>query len=336
MGLADSRKQRRFSFLQNHSKSDVDLVIRAAYRQVLGNSYVMESERLTVAESQLKQGNISVREYVRQIALSEMYRARFFETCPRMRLIELNFKHLLGRAPESAEEMADHAQLLDRGGLEMEINEYIDSDEYHHAFGEDTVPYYRGYKSQMGKKMVGFTHMFQLLRGSASSDKDPTHQNRFRLNSCIFRNRPSAIAPLNGSPDSPYDKLKFSDSAAILAEVFKPKTSGGQTESWVAANFAAEQALRQTLLEQALIIESLQKQLADLRPSASIGASYLKNSWQPSVVSVQGDASGSLLQQSDNQIEQIASLQAQIADARRYAAIGDARLNKWRSRVFNS
>lgn len=322
---------------QNHSESDVDLVIRAAYRQVLGNAHVMESERLIVAESQLKRGDISVREFVRQIALSDQYRARFFEPCPRMRSIELNFKHLLGRAPESAEEMADHAQLLDRGGFEMEINDYIDSDEYHDAFGEDTVPYYRGHKTQTGKKMVGFTHMFQLLRGSASSDKDPKHQNRSRLNSYILRNRPSAIAPLKGGPYSPYGKLKVSDAAAILAEVFKPKTGIVQTQSWVtSANFAAEQALRQTLLDQDLIIESLQKQLADLRPSASIGASYIKNSWQPSIVAINGNANDSLLQQSDNQIEQIANLQAQIADARRYAAIGDARLNKWRSRVFNS
>jgi phycoerythrin-associated linker protein len=80
----------------------------------------------------------------------------------------------------------------------------------------------------------------------------------------------------------------------------------------------------------------LQKQLADLRPSASIGAAYLKISWQPLFASFQGDVSDSLLQQTDNQIEQIANLKAQIADARRYAAIGDARLNKWRSRVFNS
>ena len=138
--------------------------------------------------------------------------------------------------------------------------------------------------------------------------------------------------------NSPYGKLKVSDVAAILAEVFKPKTSGiGASQSWAtSANFAAEQALRQTLLEQDLIIESLQKQRTELRPSASIGASYIKTAWQPSVTSVQGDPADSLLQQSDNQLEQIANLQSQIADARRYATIGDARLNKWRSRVFNS
>jgi phycoerythrin-associated linker protein len=43
----------------------------------------------------------------------------------------------------------------------------------------------------------------------------------------------------------------------------------------------------------------------------------------------------SLQQQVDAQTEQIALLQNQIADAYRYSAIGAARLNKWRSRVFN-
>jgi phycoerythrin-associated linker protein len=285
----------------------------------------MESERLIVAESQFKRGELSVREFVRQLAKSDLYRSRFFDSCYRYRAIELNFKHLLGRAPDNFDEMRYHSSVLDNSGFETDIDTYIDSDEYQTAFGEAIVPYYRGLSTQNGQSMLEFTNMFQLLRSASSSDKNLATNNKPQLTRAIVQN-------------SPYGKLKVSDTAAILAEVFKPKTSGiGQIQPWAtSANFAAEQALRQTLLDQDLIIESLQKQLADLRPSASIGASYLKNSWQPSVVSVQGDASDSLLQQSDNQIEQIANLQAQIADARRYAAIGDARLNKWRSRVFNS
>ena len=51
-------------------------IIRAVYKQVLGNAYVMESERQLVAESQFKLGEISVRELVRRIAKSELYRDR--------------------------------------------------------------------------------------------------------------------------------------------------------------------------------------------------------------------------------------------------------------------
>jgi phycoerythrin-associated linker protein len=311
-------------FCVGSSNDELEVVIRAVYRQVFGNAHVMESERLTTAESQFKRGELSVREFVRQLAKSDLYRSRFFDSCYRYRAIELNFKHLLGRAPDKFDEMRYHSSVLDNSGFEADIDTYIDSDEYQTAFGEAIVPYYRGFSTQNGQSMLEFTNMFQLLRSASSSDKDLATNNKPQLTRAIIQN-------------SPYGKLKASDAAAILAEVFKPKTGIVQTQSWAtSANFAAEQELRQTLLDQDLIIESLQKQLADLSPSASIGASYLKNSWQPAVASVQGDASDSLLQQSDNQIEQIANLQAQIADARRYAAIGDARLNKWRSRVFNS
>jgi Phycobilisome Linker polypeptide len=200
LGVAPFDETAPLRLWPNASMADVEITIRAVYRQVLGNAHVMESERLTVAESQLKQGELSVREFVRQVARSEFYRQRFFENCPRNRAIELNFKHLLGRAPESYEEMVAHGQILDQGGHYAEIDSYLDSDEYQTAFGEDIVPYYRGHKTQTGKNMVGFTHMFQLLRGASSSDQDPQSSNRSRLNRSIMGNRSSAIKPFSLPP----------------------------------------------------------------------------------------------------------------------------------------
>jgi phycoerythrin-associated linker protein len=40
----------------NATEEDLQAVIRAVYRQVLGNAHVMESQRLTSAESQLRNG----------------------------------------------------------------------------------------------------------------------------------------------------------------------------------------------------------------------------------------------------------------------------------------
>ena len=62
-----------------------EALIRAIYKQVLGNAYVMESERQLIADSQFKLGEISVRELIRRIAKSDLYRSRFFESCPRYR-----------------------------------------------------------------------------------------------------------------------------------------------------------------------------------------------------------------------------------------------------------
>ena len=52
----------------NASENDKAALIRAVYRQVLGNQYVMASERLEGPESLFKRGYLSVREFVRQVA----------------------------------------------------------------------------------------------------------------------------------------------------------------------------------------------------------------------------------------------------------------------------
>ncbi|MFL0781689.1 MAG: phycobilisome rod-core linker polypeptide, partial [Prochlorococcus sp.] len=102
-------------------------IITAVYRQVLGNAYVMDSERQGIAESQFKLGEISVRELVRSIAKSDLYRSRFFDTCSRYRYIELAFRHLLGRAPVDFQEMRDHAERLDSKGYDADIDSFLDS-----------------------------------------------------------------------------------------------------------------------------------------------------------------------------------------------------------------
>ena len=63
------------------SKEEIQTIIRAVYKQVLGNPHVMESERLVTAESQLSDGSMSVREFVRAVAKSDFYKARYFESC---------------------------------------------------------------------------------------------------------------------------------------------------------------------------------------------------------------------------------------------------------------
>ncbi|AGY60545.1 phycobilisome rod-core linker polypeptide [Gloeobacter kilaueensis] len=152
------------------SPDEVQTVIRAVYKQVLGNPHLMESERLVVPESQLKRGEISVREFVRLVAKSDFYRARFFESAAPYRFVELNFKHLLGRAPLDQAEVSKHIRLAVEQGYDAEIDSYIDSDEYQDAFGEDTVPYPRTV-SQTGQKQVGFNRLSLLLRGGAEADK---------------------------------------------------------------------------------------------------------------------------------------------------------------------
>jgi phycoerythrin-associated linker protein len=148
-------------------KTDVDTTIRACYRYVLGNPHVMESERLTTAESQLRNGDISVRDFVRAIGQSEFYRTRYFEKCSPYRFVELNFMHFLGRPPESQAEVSEHIRRCVENGYTAEIDSYIDSDEYQARFGENMVPFNRGSQTEAGLKQLTFNRSFQVDRGPA-------------------------------------------------------------------------------------------------------------------------------------------------------------------------
>lgn len=154
----------------NSSLEDVQTVIRAVYKQVLGNPHVMESERLISAESKLADRSITVREFVRAVAKSDFYRDRYFTSCAPYRFVELNFMHLLGRAPQDQTEVSAHIVRTVAEGYDAEIDSYVDSDEYQTAFGENVVPYNRGTSSTSNAKQIGYNRMFALDRGAAQVD----------------------------------------------------------------------------------------------------------------------------------------------------------------------
>ncbi|MEH1950997.1 MAG: phycobilisome linker polypeptide [Nostoc sp.] len=184
----------------NASKEDIERVISAVYRQVLGNNYILASDRLISAESILRDGKITVQEFVRQLAKSELYKTKFFYDNFQTRVIELNYKHLLGRAPYDESDVVYHLDLYQNEGYEADIDSYIDSPEYQSSFGENIVPYYRGFNTQTGQKTVGFSRIFQLYRGYASSDTSQLKGKSSRLASELGRNSASIVVPPSGGP----------------------------------------------------------------------------------------------------------------------------------------
>ncbi len=182
------------------TREEVELVIRAVYRQLLGNDYLMQSERLIATESLFRDRKITVQDFVRQVAKSELYKTKFFYGNFQTRVIELNLKHLLGRAPYDESEVIFHLDLYENQGYEADIDSYIDSDEYQANFGDNIVPYYRGFVTQTGQKTVGFPRMFQLYRGYATSDRSQLAGKPSRLAAELARNSASAIvAPAGGT-----------------------------------------------------------------------------------------------------------------------------------------
>ncbi len=184
------------------TKEEIEAVIRAVYRQVLGNDYLMASERLKSAESLLRDRNLSVREFVRSVAKSELYKTKFFYNSFQTRVIELNYKHLLGRAPYDESEVVYHLDLYENKGYDAEIDSYIDSTEYQQNFGDNVVPYYRGFSTQTGQKTVGFNRMFRLYRGYANSDSAQVEGTKSRLAKELGTNSASSIVGPSGSNEN--------------------------------------------------------------------------------------------------------------------------------------
>jgi phycoerythrin-associated linker protein len=208
----------------NSSEEDLQAVIRAAYRQVLGNAHVMESQRLTSAESQLRNGDITVRGFVSAIAQSDLYRSLFFETSSPYRFIELNFKHLMGRAPQDQAEISEHVQRYNNDGYAADINSYIDSEEYAANFGENMVPNACGSRTQTGIKNVSFNRIFALTRGFAANDIGKSA----KLIGDLGGNRPTKIvSPATGS--GAYSNTGKRFRVAISKSSFGPRVTQSVT-----------------------------------------------------------------------------------------------------------
>lgn len=215
------------------TQDEVKAVIAAAYRQVLGNEHLMESERLVGAESLLVRGVITVREFVRAIAVSELYREKFLYPNFHVRFIELNYKHLLGRAPYDQSEISYHLDLFLNQGYDAEIDSYLSSTEYNNSFGDNIVPYHRDFNAdRIGQRAIGFSRLLHLQRGYANSDR-AQGQKQPRLTWEVARNsatpvtsstRSALSGSLGGSRGDVY-RLRVVRSATASTAVIRRTTT---------------------------------------------------------------------------------------------------------------
>ncbi|CAN1209605.1 phycobilisome linker polypeptide [Tumidithrix helvetica PCC 7403] len=185
----------------NWTPEDAQVVINAVYRHVLGNDYIMAVERLVGPESLLKNGQITVRDFVRAVAKSDLYKTKFLYPNFQTRVIELNFKHLLGRAPNGEAEVIEHLDRYQNEGFDADIDSYIDSAEYEANFGDAIVPYYRAFEYQVGQTGTAFSRIFRLYRGYANSDRSQVEGSSSRLAAELAQNSASAIVGASGGSE---------------------------------------------------------------------------------------------------------------------------------------
>jgi phycobilisome rod-core linker protein len=125
------------------SESAINDVIWAAYRQIFSEHLILESYRQPTLESQLRRRVISVREFIRRLGKSEVYRRLVADTNSNYRLVDITFKRFLGRSSYGQDEQIAWSIVIATRGLHGFIDAVVDSDEYRQSFGDYIVPYQR-------------------------------------------------------------------------------------------------------------------------------------------------------------------------------------------------
>ncbi len=140
-----SERRQKFVMKTGLSATEKNDVIKAAYRQIFERD-ITRAYGLGISnfESQVKNGDISMKEFIRRLGKSPLYRKQFYEPFINSRALELAFRHILGRGPSSREEVQKYFSIVSNGGLPALIDALVDSQEYSDYFGEETVPYLRG------------------------------------------------------------------------------------------------------------------------------------------------------------------------------------------------
>lgn len=123
------------------SSSDLGNLIEAAYRQLFFSAFAADRERFL--ESQLRNGQITVRDFVRGLVLSNTFRKSFYDFNNNYRFVEQVVERVLGREVYNEREKIAWSIVVATKGIVGFIDQLLNSEEYLDSFGYNTVPYRR-------------------------------------------------------------------------------------------------------------------------------------------------------------------------------------------------
>jgi len=123
--------------------SEMDALIMAAYRQICNEQQMLYSYRQWALESQLRAGQITVKQFIRGLVLSDSFRQLLYESNNNYRFVQICIQRVLGRNVYGDREKIAWSIVLATQGITGFIDELLNGEEYLSNFWENTVPYQR-------------------------------------------------------------------------------------------------------------------------------------------------------------------------------------------------
>ncbi|MEC8605021.1 MAG: phycobilisome rod-core linker polypeptide [Cyanobacteriota bacterium] len=126
---------------QSMDAENLKTVIEAAYRQIFFHAF--KSDRDRFLESQLRNGQITVRDFIRGLCLSDTFTRTFYGFNSNYKVVRHLVERLLGRKTSGKGEELSWSIVIATKGVAGMVDALLDSEEYLDNFGFDTVPYQR-------------------------------------------------------------------------------------------------------------------------------------------------------------------------------------------------
>ncbi len=217
--VANDDQPRIFSTDNLLSSSDMTALIEAAYRQIFFHAF--KSDREPCLESQLKNGQITVRQFIRGLLLSDTYTKSFYDLNSNYRFVEQSIQRVLGRDAYSKQEKIAWSIVIATKGRAGFVDALLDTDEYLENFGDNIVPYQRRRVLASGASKIPFNIQ--------SPRYEEYHRAKLGFPQTIYQN-------VLRSYTSQDQQIRVGDPAAFLNMALSISPAGGQPQRVSALN----------------------------------------------------------------------------------------------------
>ncbi|MBF2055914.1 MAG: phycobilisome rod-core linker polypeptide [Cyanobacterium sp. T60_A2020_053] len=204
--------------------SDMTNLIEAAYRQMFFHAFKADREKFL--ESQLRNKQITVRDFMRGLALSETFRNSFYEKNSNYRFVEQCVQRILGRDVYSEREKIAWSIVIATKGYKGFIDDLFNSDEYLENFGYDIVPYQR-------RRYLASREQGEMPFNLKSPRYDAYHRGQLGFPQIIWQNQVRRFVPQE-------KQIKAGDPSGYLSMARSINAQGSPTPRVSAMNISLD------------------------------------------------------------------------------------------------
>lgn len=194
------------------SSSDLDSLIEAAYRQIFFHAF--KADREVALESQLRSGQITVRQFIRGLLLSKTFKESFYDKNSNYRFVEHCVQKVLGRDVYNEREKIAWSAVVMTKGIRGFVDALLESEEYLENFGDTIVPYQR--RRNLPGRATG-----ELPFNIKSPRYDAYHRRQLGFPQVIWQNQVRTFTPQDKRAKAG-DPSQFMDMARSINPLGNP------------------------------------------------------------------------------------------------------------------